>query len=354
MKKSTFETDGENSKNTLSQYCKAQKSNRKLMTMDGILRLALLVCVALALLVISLINGKVTPVSAESADKTFAPDASLTAPLNNRNRFSFKVSKPNTLISPNLRVSGNIPQGINVALVNVDTPINFTGMAPAAFIGSFDAGDMTHNRPVTCATLSGVGTAVSYDTVTITNNSPATANFVTSSSLVGGGACGDNNDTVFTLYNTSFNPAAPLTNCLVINDDIAAAANRCSSLSFAIPVGQTRVVTVAGFNNVALPTGQFSYQINFTGTVVNAAGVSVGGRVMTSDRRGLRDATVTLTMANGETLQTRASSFGYFNFDDVEAGQNVIVQVTSKDHQFPPQVVFLEDNITDLEFTPLQ
>lgn len=323
------------------------------MTTDGILRLALLVCVALALLGISLINGKITPVSAESADKTFAPNASFIAPLN-RNRFNFKVSKPNTLISPNLRVSGNIPQGVNVALVNVNTSINFTGTVPPSFTGSFDAGDLTHNRPVSCAALSGVGTAVSYDTVTITNNSPAIVNFVTSSSLIGGGACGDNNDTFFTLYNTSFNPAAPLTNCLAVHDDISGAANRCSTLSFAIPVGQTRVVTVAGFNNLALPTGQFSYQINFTGTLPNAAGVSVGGRVMTSNGRGLRNAIVSLTLPSGEILQTRSSSFGYFNFDDIEAGQNVIVQVTSKDHQFTSQVVFLEDNITNLEFIPLQ
>nr|HMS43366.1 hypothetical protein [Pyrinomonadaceae bacterium] len=99
--------------------------------------------------------------------------------------------------------------------------------------------------------------------------------------------------------------------------------------------------------------GQFSYQINFTGTIPNAAGVSVGGRVMTSDGRGLRDATITLTLPSGETLQTRASSFGYFNFEDIEAGQNVIVQVNSKNYQFAPQIVTLKDNVTNLEFTPV-
>ena len=60
------------------------------------------------------------------------------------------------------------------------------------------------------------------------------------------------------------NPAAPLTGCLAFNDDINGASNRCSQLSFSIPVGETRVLVVAGFNNP--PTGLFSYQINFTGT----------------------------------------------------------------------------------------
>lgn len=336
-----------------SKFCKTQSGTRKLMA-NGIQGWAVFVCVAVALLGIGLVSGKITAVSAESADKTVVPDAPTTAPFNNRNKFGFKVSRADTIISPNRKVSGNIPAGINVALVNVDTPINFTGTVPAAFTGSFDAGDMTHNRPVSCAALSGVGTAVSYDTVTITNNSPGIANFVVFSSLIGGGACGDNNDTFFTLYNTTFNPAAALTNCLAVNDDISGATNRCSTLSFAIPIGQTRVVTVAGFNNLAVPGGAFSYQINFTGTVANAAGVLVGGRVMTSDGRGLRDATVTLTLPSGEILQTRASSFGYFNFENIEAGQNVIVQVNSKNYQFAPKIVFLEDNITDLEFVPLQ
>lgn len=335
-----------------SKFCKTQSGTRKLMA-NGILKWTVFVCVAVALFGISLVSGKITPVSAKSADKTVAPDAPTTAPFNNRNRFGFKVSRTDDIISPNRKVSGNIPPGINVALVNVNTPINFTGSLPPTFTGSFDAGDMTHNRPVSCAALSGVGTAVSYDTITITNNSPGIANFVTTSSLIGGGACGDNNDTFFTLYNTTFNPAAALTNCLSVNDDIAGAANRCSTLSFAIPVGQVRIVTVAAFNNLALPGGTFSYQINFTGTVVNAAGVSVGGRVRTSDGRGLRNATVTLTLSNGETLQTRASSFGYFTFEDIEAGQTVTVQVNSKDYQFAPQIVVLEDNVTDLEFTPM-
>ena len=144
-----------------------------------------------------------------------------------------------------------------------DTPINYLGGVPPLFTGALDADDSTYNRAVTCSSLSGVGTAVAFDTITITNNSPGTANFVVTSSLVGGGACGNANDTFFTLY-TSFNPATPLANCLAVNDDISGATNRCSTLSFPIPVGQTRIVVVSAFNNP--PTGLFSYQINFTGT----------------------------------------------------------------------------------------
>lgn len=147
-----------------------------------------------------------------------------------------------------------------------NTVILFDGSVPAIFTGALDADDTTYNRPVSCATLSGVGTAVPLDTITITNNSAGVANMIVFSSLVGGAACGDANDTFFTLYNGAFNPAAALTNCVAVNDDIAAAANRCSQLTFSIPVGETRTVAVAGFNNAATANGLFAYQINFTGT----------------------------------------------------------------------------------------
>src|SRR6185295_673459 len=106
-----------------------------------------------------------------------------------------------------------------------NTVISYTGTVPAMFTGALDADDSTYNRATTCGALSGVGTAAPFDTIVITNNSPGTANVVIFSSLVGGGVCGNANDTFFTLYNGAFNPAAALTNCVAVNDDIAAAAN---------------------------------------------------------------------------------------------------------------------------------
>ena len=147
-----------------------------------------------------------------------------------------------------------------------DYSLNYLGGEPPLFTAALDADDSTYNRAVSCSALSGVGTAVAYDTLTITNGSAGTANVIVFSSLVGGGACPGAPDTFFTLYDTTFNPAAPLTNCLAVNDDISGAADRCSSLTFAIPVGQTRVVVLGAFDNASLPAGLFSYQVNFTGT----------------------------------------------------------------------------------------
>ena len=63
------------------KFCKTQSGTRKLMA-NGILKWTVFVCVAVALFGISLVSGKITPVSAKSANKTVAPNAPTTAPFN--------------------------------------------------------------------------------------------------------------------------------------------------------------------------------------------------------------------------------------------------------------------------------
>ena len=84
-----------------------------------------------------------------------------------------------------------------------------------------------------------------------------------------------------------------------------------------------------------------------------AAGVSVSGRVLTPSGAGLTNAVVYLTTQNGESIQTRTTSFGYFSFEDIEAGQTVVVSIGSKRFTFTPQIVAVSDNVSDLEFTGL-
>ncbi|HXU31478.1 MAG TPA: hypothetical protein VN851_12940, partial [Thermoanaerobaculia bacterium] len=81
-------------------------------------------------------------------------------------------------VAPTIRASEN-------------TVILLTGTIPPPYTGALDADDSTYNRPVTCTSLSGVGTAVPFDTLMITNNASSTANVTVFSSLVGGGVCGD-------------------------------------------------------------------------------------------------------------------------------------------------------------------
>ncbi|MBV6495985.1 MAG: hypothetical protein DCC44_09955 [Acidobacteria bacterium] len=100
----------------------------------------------------------------------------------------------------------------------------------------------------------------------------------------------------------------------------------------------------------AADQGAAFFYIN--GFIPTAAPVSIGGRVLAPNGAGLRNAVVLLTLASGDTLRTISSSFGYFRFDNIEAGQTVVVSVASKRFQFAPQVVSAGEDITDLSFTP--
>ncbi len=79
-----------------------------------------------------------------------------------------------------------------------------------------------------------------------------------------------------------------------------------------------------------------------------AAAVAVSGRVLTPDGRGLMNATVVLTNASGITRTTRTSSFGYYRFENVDAGEAYVFDVRSKLYQFVPQIVIVNEDLSDL------
>ena len=90
------------------------------------------------------------------------------------------------------------------------------------------------------------------------------------------------------------------------------------------------------------------------GSAPTAAGVSVTGRVLTPDGRGLRNALVTLTDQQGVTRRAITGSFGYYRFDDVVAGQTYVIAVSSKRFQFSPRIVTVNDAVGDLDFVAEQ
>jgi hypothetical protein len=96
-----------------------------------------------------------------------------------------------------------------------------------------------------------------------------------------------------------------------------------------------------------------NYQINVLGPT--AAGVSVGGQVLTANNTGVSGARVALIGGNGETRIAMTNPFGYFRFDSVQAGQTYIISVQSKRNHFvnSTQVISVVDEIRDLVFVAL-
>lgn len=85
---------------------------------------------------------------------------------------------------------------------------------------------------------------------------------------------------------------------------------------------------------------------------VSAAGVSISGRLLTANGNGIRNAIVQLIEEDGTVHMTRSGSFGYYQFEDVPAGQTAVISVASKRYTFVPstQVVSITDNVVDFDW----
>jgi len=84
-----------------------------------------------------------------------------------------------------------------------------------------------------------------------------------------------------------------------------------------------------------------------------AAGVSLGGRVLTADGRGVQNARIVVTGgALSEPRYAVTGTFGYYNFEDLPAGQTYVVTINSKRFTFasPSRVVNVTDNVADIDF----
>ncbi len=85
-----------------------------------------------------------------------------------------------------------------------------------------------------------------------------------------------------------------------------------------------------------------------------AAAATVSGRILTPDGAGLAKASVILTDSNGNSRTAVSGSLGYYRFDDVSVGATYVLSVSSKHHQFNPQVVTVMEDIENLDFRAVQ
>lgn len=112
---------------------------------------------------------------------------------------------------------------------------------------------------------------------------------------------------------------------------------------------QGRVAVVGRVNN----NRRFGV-IRLQGSVPTAASVSISGRVRTANGSGLSNAIVYLAdTSSGNIRTTRTGSFGYYRFDEIQAGQTVVIGVNSKRYQFEPRVLSIAEDLTDLDFLPI-
>jgi uncharacterized delta-60 repeat protein len=124
-----------------------------------------------------------------------------------------------------------------------------------------------------------------------------------------------------------------------------------------LPTGQNILVRAGGLFSSGFRNGSQSIedkvQIAFL-PAPTAAQVSVSGRVLNADGSGLRNAQVILIDASGNSRTATTGSFGYFRFDDVQAGETYVFSVVVKGYQFAPQAVTVNEELSELNFTAQQ
>jgi antitoxin (DNA-binding transcriptional repressor) of toxin-antitoxin stability system len=105
---------------------------------------------------------------------------------------------------------------------------------------------------------------------------------------------------------------------------------------------------VAGFNTVIF-TNTDAVFANLGRT---AASVSVSGRIITPQGRGVTNVVVTMTDSEGNTRSTVSTTSGYYRFDEVEAGSTYVITATGKRYTFsqPAQVVNISDATEEINF----
>jgi hypothetical protein len=83
-----------------------------------------------------------------------------------------------------------------------------------------------------------------------------------------------------------------------------------------------------------------------------AATVAVSGRVTTASGRGIQNVRLSLTDSNGQVRTALTTSFGYYRFDDIQAGDTYILSAAGKHYTFsqPLQVLNVNEETDEVNF----
>lgn len=84
-----------------------------------------------------------------------------------------------------------------------------------------------------------------------------------------------------------------------------------------------------------------------------AAEVSISGRVLDSNNRAISNVSVRLTDSNGTIYTSVSNPFGYYRFENLSAGETVVITPLHKFYEFSPQALTLDNDLSNFNIFAL-
>jgi uncharacterized repeat protein (TIGR01451 family) len=214
-----------------------------------------------------------------------------------------------------------------------DTALGVTGAPPTALRGSNIVYTFTfrNNGPATASSLQ-TGFNIPANTTFQTVSVPAGWTCITP-------AVGGTGSVTCT--------ASSLTNGSSVNFSLTVKVNAAAANGAAITENGTSSSVSAspdpnGANNAVSATT--------TVLVPSAAAISVAGRVITPEGRGVGGARVEVIDSNGQIRIALTNPFGFYRVDGLTAGELYVFSVRHKNYAFAPRVVNVSDAVENLDF----
>ncbi|HEX8636925.1 MAG TPA: cohesin domain-containing protein, partial [Pyrinomonadaceae bacterium] len=229
-------------------------------------------------------------------------------------------------------VSVSLPQNATAAAGSTVTiPVSIGALPANTSIESFDF-SVFFDPAVLQPTAPSAGT----NTGTLSSQCSVFANSPSSGEVIVSGACGNPPITTGSgvLYNLTFT--------------VIGTSGQQTGLRFNNPVSG---VNSFQFNNGSpaanTTNGSFSVLPGPT-----AASVTVSGKVTNASGRGIAQAQITLIDANGRERTTQTTSFGYYRFENIEAGETITITAKARRYKFIQSSITrtVNQSVTDADF----
>ncbi|MEO7658570.1 MAG: carboxypeptidase regulatory-like domain-containing protein, partial [Pyrinomonadaceae bacterium] len=127
------------------------------------------------------------------------------------------------------------------------------------------------------------------------------------------------------------------------------ASDGAANDSFGASVAISSDTVIAGALDDMVGANQFQGSAYFY-----TAGVTVSGKVATPSGLGLRNATVVMTDSAGVRRTATTSSFGLYSFENVLAGENYVLGVSSKRYRFAAKSLLITTDLANVDFVGLE